>query len=425
MTATATQLGLQLAGYSIVALALVQAGVATWTSWRRGIAERRTAQATALQFKKRADLIMKRAKARADRAELSWNGFRKFEVARKIPECDGVHSFELRPHDGRPIAPFLPGQYLTFQIKRPDDSRPLIRCYSLSDGTNRTDSYRVTIKTVPPPRGTSHPPGKSSTWFNETVSEGDILDVKAPAGQFHLDPHRDTPVVFIAGGIGITPMMSMLNTICAGDVPRTAWLFYGVHNRDNHAFADRLAEISKNYPSIRIVTIYSAPTPNCIQDRDYNETGHVTAEILQRHLPSNNFEFYICGPPGMMEAVTNVLKEWGVPNDHIHFEAFGPATVRSKGGKSVAGGAPQQFEVLFSRTGKTLTWEGSGLSLLDLAESNGVAIECGCRAGSCGTCAVAIKEGSVDYLKEPGSPPAAGVCLTCIAAPSSRLVLDA
>lgn len=430
MTLPPTPHLLEWAGYTLVGLALLQAGVATWSTWQRRLVDHRTAEAAARLFGQRADLILRRAAARADREVFSWNGYRKFVVARKIPECDGVWSFELRPHDGRPLAPFLPGQYLTFQIKRPGDDRPLIRCYSLSDGLNRTDCYRISIKTVPAPPGSTHPPGRSSTWFNETVTEGDILDVKAPAGQFHLDHWRDHPIVLIAGGIGITPMMSMLNTLSAGDVIRPVWLFYGVHNRNGHAFAERLAELRTAHPNIRIVTFYGAATPTCVKGRDYDETGHITGERLRAYLPSNNFEFFICGPPPMMESVTADLRAWGVPDEQIRFEAFGPATVRTKGTggggetKPEAASEAVNVEVVFSRAGKTVSWQGGRTSLLDLAESNGIAIESGCRAGNCGTCAVAIKEGKVDYLSAPGNPPAAGTCLTCIAAPASRLVLD-
>ncbi len=419
MLPLATPQLLEALGYALIALAVLQAGGGTWSVWRRGVAERRMTAAAAQRFGQIADHKLRRAKAKLDRALLTWNGTRKFEVARKIPECDGVHSFELRPHDGRPLAPFLPGQYLTFQIRRPGDDTPLVRCYSLSDSPNRADVYRITVKAVRPPPGSNAPPGRASAWFNDTVKQDDILDVKAPAGHFHLDPLSDAPIVMIAGGIGITPMMSMVRTLAAEAAFRIAWLFYGVRNRTEHVFADELTEVRREMPSLTVVTYYSRPTGRCVEGRDYDRVGRVTVEELRAVLPSNNFEFFLCGPAAMMETVTRDLAAWGVPKDKIHFEAFGAATVprQDDGGRS--------FEVVFQRSNKTAMWTGGCRSLLDLAEANGVAIDSGCRAGNCGTCAVAITDGTADHLSPPGAPPAEGTCLSCIAAPTSRLVLDA
>ena len=126
-----------------------------------------------------------------------------------------------------------------------------------------------------------------------------------------------------------------------------------------------------------------------------------------------------------MDEITEDLEAWGVPKEHIHYEAFGPATV-----KSVRKAIPQsvsdsQLEVVFSRSGKTVTWDGTHDSLLDFAEANGLMIDSGCRAGNCGTCLTAIRSGKVEYLSEPGAPVEEGSCLACIALPQSNLNLDA
>ncbi|MBI1207857.1 MAG: 2Fe-2S iron-sulfur cluster binding domain-containing protein [Azospirillum sp.] len=413
---------LEAVGYLIVAGAAGQAAVGLADGWRRSRQERRIAEADARLFERQAELLLSRAAAERDRVVNTWNGYRKFSVARKIREAEGITSFELTPHDGRRLAPFLPGQYLTFQVRPPGQGKPVIRCYSLSDGPNRTDRYRVTIKKIAAPDGCGQTDGLVSSWFNDVVKEGDLLDVKAPTGGFHLDPHREVPVVLIAGGIGLTPALSMLNAICTEEGQRETWLFNGVRNRHDHIFAEHLADIRQLYPNIRVITCYSQPTEDCVSGRDYDHAGRVDIRLLKEALPSNNYDFYICGPAAMMEQITQDLRDWGVPAGTIHFEAFGPATVKRHPPAEESPQPAAAIEVQFGRSNKKVAWHTG--SLLDLAEANGVSIDSGCRAGNCGTCVVAIREGEVDYLSKPGEPPEKGTCLACVAVPASRLVLD-
>ena len=132
----------------------------------------------------------------------------------------------------------------------------------------------------------------------------------------------------------------------------------------------------------------------------------------------------------MMQAVTSDLREWGVPDGDVKFEAFGPATIKRKSppkpaqDAAAAAAAGDGIEVVFERSGKTLHWKPDYGSLLEFAEANDISIDSGCRAGNCGTCVTAVKEGEVSYLSEPGAQPDEGSCLTCIAVPSGRLILD-
>src|SRR6266567_4320492 len=126
-----------------------------------------------------------------EQTRLVWNGYRKFTVAKKARECEDVCAFYLKPHDGKALPPFKPGQYLTFQLDIPGRDKPLVRCYSISDGPHRTDYYRVTIKKEKaPPDKPDLPPGAASSFFCDAVKEGDILNVKAPSGHFFLDMAR-------------------------------------------------------------------------------------------------------------------------------------------------------------------------------------------------------------------------------------------
>lgn len=355
----------------------------------------------------------------------SWQGWRKFRVESKIEEAPGCHSLTFVPHDGQPIPSFHPGQFITFSIRLPNESKPVVRCYSLSDAPS-LDSYRCTVKKVPAATK-DLPPGRISTYFNEALQVGDIVDVKAPSGKFYLDMSTDHPVVLIAGGVGITPMISMMNAVINENSRRTVYLFCGFRNRKDHLFYEHLRSAAAAHHNVHLHVAYSRPSENDVMGRDYHSQGYVDLDALRSHLPSNNFEYYLCGPPAFMSSVDKALRDWGVPNESIKSEAFGPAArPASRTGKSVSAANEQKtFSIEFARTGKKLTWNGEFQSLLDLADEHGIAIDSGCRAGNCATCSVAIKEGKIRHTETPDSPVSEGTCLTCLAVPESDLKIDA
>jgi ferredoxin-NADP reductase len=413
----------QVLGAVIVAAALLQVAILFFGSWRR------------LSFERsQQDLALKLLQARVagetslrqmerDRVGRTWSGVRKFRIERKVRESRDVCAFYLGPHDGKPLPPFEPGQYLTFVLRILGRDKPLIRCYSLSDSPFKSDYYRVTIKRIPsPPDRPNLPPGLSSNFFHDQLHEGDILDVKAPAGQFRLDLTQHTPLVLIGGGIGVTPVLSMLNAICDSGSKRETWFFYGVRNGAEHIMRDQMGRMDRENENVHLRVCYSAPRDEDVLGRDYHHAERVSVGLFKRLLPSNNYEFFICGPPPMMESLTNDLGEWGVPDANIRFEAFGPATVKRLKAETPAAAT---IEVVFARSGKTLKWDAGAPSLLEFAEASGIPIDSGCRAGNCGTCITAVKSGEVSYLNDPGEPPEEGSCLTCISVPKTNLTLDA
>jgi ferredoxin-NADP reductase len=364
----------------------------------------------------------------ARQAQLQWNGYRKFEVSRKVIECEDVCAIYLKPHDGKALAQFKPGQYLTFQLSVPGRDKPLVRCYSLSDSPHRSDYYRITVKKERAPADRPDLPcGAASSYFADNVKEGDILDVKAPSGHFFLEMAQTHPIVLIAGGVGVTPMLSMAQAIAASNSKREVWFFFGVRNSQEHIHKEELASLAAKNDNIHLHVCYSRPLPRDVKGRDYAREGRVSIEALKELLPSNNFEYYLCGNGSFMKSLTDGLEAWGVPEKDVHFEAFGPATVKKKAPEI----SPDETKFLakthvtFKRSGKKMSWDPNAGNLLDLALANGVRIEAGCRAGGCGSCLVAIKSGSVTYLSPPDATPEEGACLTCICRPSGDLELDA
>ena len=265
----------------------------TLRSWWRLYGDRQAQVATAQKLQ--SELLEVRLRCRElEQLQAGWNGSRKFTVAKKVLECEDVNAFYLKPHDGRPLPAFKPGQYLTFQLDLPGRDKPLIRCYSLSDSPHQKEYYRVTIKKEKaPPDKPELPPGAGSTYFTEVLKEGDILNVKAPSGHFFLDMTRMNPIVLIAGGVGITPMLCMANAIAASGSKREAWFFFGVRNQREHIHKAELEKLAAEHENIHLNVCYSRPNPGEVKGKDYQHEGRVCIELLKEVLPSNNFEYYL------------------------------------------------------------------------------------------------------------------------------------
>jgi len=416
------------AGLVIILGAALQVVMSFLAIANRAAGSQRQTAAELDSFKQRAGILLEQAKVDRDRSELSWNGKRKFRIDRRVIENEAgdICSFYLAPHDERPVPSFHPGQFLTFELPIPGEPQPVVRCYSLSDSPHE-NYYRVSIKRQgPPPKAPEGtPPGLSSNYFHDQLQEGDIVEAMAPAGGFYLNEESERGVVLIGGGVGLTPVVSMLNSLIAHGSNREIWFFYGIRNGAEHAMAEHLRAIDRAHANVHLVVCYSRPSENCREGEDYQQQGFVSVELFKSLLDSNNYEFYICGPPPMMDMVTHELGEWGVPEEHINFEAFGPATVKKTQEPASDADAAATVEVVFAKSNQTLNWAVDAGTLLEFGEANGIKMNSGCRSGGCGTCLTALKEGDIEYVHRPGKKPEAGSCLVCIAQPVGRVVLDA
>ncbi len=361
----------------------------------------------------------------------SWAGFREFSVQRREFEDEGrsICSFYLVPCDGEPLPSFRPGQFLTFRLAMDDavkvESKDVVRCYSLSDAP-RPDHYRVSIKRVPaPPNRPDVPPGVSSGFFHDHVQEGDRLMVKAPSGHFFLIEDEPLPIVLIGGGIGITPMLSILNSVLERGIGREVWLFYGVRNGSEHVMKGHLQALANRHANFHLHVCYSAAGDGDLQGADYQHHGRVDLPLLRNTLKLAHYQFYVCGPKPMMESLVPALEEWGVDSADIHYESFGPATLEKRERPAKTAGGAQAVSITFGRSGKSLTWDPAADSLLEFAEANAIDVDSGCRAGSCGSCQTVLTAGEVDYSQQPDVDIEPGHCLLCIATPRCDLVLEA
>jgi nitric oxide dioxygenase len=273
-----------------------------------------------------ADILMKR-EAQLTEATAAvpggWAGWRDFTVDRVVPESDIIKSFYLKPADGGPIMNFRPGQYLTFQFDVPSHGQ-LVRNYSLSCAPRR-GYYRISVKREGPPQdGSDLPAGLASNYLHDQVSPGTTLRVSAPAGDFFLNEESTQPVVLLSGGVGLTPMVSMLETIVEQGATRPVWYAHAALSGRQHAMKQYIQEITAAHPNVRSAVFYEFPTPEDLQGKDYDESGRITTEWLKRTVPISEAEFYFCGPKGFMRMLALGLRALDVKEDRIHFEFFGP-----------------------------------------------------------------------------------------------------
>jgi hypothetical protein len=359
----------------------------------------------------------------------AWPGFRTFRVGRKVVEdaAQSVCSLYLVPEDGQTLPAFLPGQFLTFRLDVPGTaggSEPIVRCYSLSDAPH-PDYYRISVKRAPSPAGGDVPPGRSSNYIHDQVAVGSLLQVRAPSGHFHIE-RSTVPVVLIGGGIGITPMLSMLNWCLAEQPGREVWLFYGVRHGRELVMKSHLQALAAAHANLHLRLCFSDPLPEDMAGRDYQHRGRVDLALLRMLLPLKPYHFYVCGPTPMMESLVTALEDWGVPEARIHFEAFGPASIKRKQattGAMLAATDPG-IVVTFAQSGKQVPWQPAAGSLLEFAEANGIAVDYGCRAGGCGSCQTTILAGEVAYRQAPDYDPEPGTCLLCVSAPKTSVTLE-
>ncbi len=424
---------MQIFGFILVTLVAIRVLLSIFFTVQAHSNTRRQSQLT-LQLLDEQIASVQAQRAQCESLQMHWNGYRKFRVSKKVEEAKNICSIYLVPHDGKPLPRYLPGQYVTFRFQLPDPQnnqlKPVVRCYSLSDAP-RDQHYRITVKRVPAPKGTQQPPGLISNYLHDRVKIGDLLDLQAPRGDFSLDPTSCKPVVLIGGGVGVTPVLSIANAILEAGPDTDVWFFYGVRCGEDHAMRDHLLRLDQEHENFHLNVSYSCPSDNDLCGQDYQTAGHVDIKLIQATVKVTNLDFYICGPAQMMDSLVSGLRDWGVNENHIHREAFGRATVSKV---SNSGKKPEDktnldqkttFSIQFNRSNRNLTWDGSHACLLDLALEAGINIDSGCRAGSCGSCEIAVKSGKVGCRIQPGLSINEGSCLACISYPKSELILDA
>ncbi|RCS48264.1 NO-inducible flavohemoprotein [Bremerella cremea] len=251
-----------------------------------------------------------------------WNGYRTFVVERKVPESEIVTSFYLKPADGGELPAFRAGQYITVKVNHPETPTSP-RNYSLSDVPG-TGHYRISVKREVASFADG-PEGLVSTYLHDQIEAGDALEIGPPCGEFYVDLAQvgDRPIVLLAGGIGVTPLIAMAKSLVARQVSNPIYFLQAARNSQVHALGAEVRELAK-HPNVQALVMYDQPLESDLAKGYCDQVGLVDVALLREWLPIHNAEFYFCGPKAFMRNVFVQLNDMGVKPDRIHFEFFGP-----------------------------------------------------------------------------------------------------
>jgi len=332
---------------------------------------------------------------------MEWHELR---VARVIEETPDARSFVLDvPAALRERFAYQAGQYLTFEV--PHAEGPLLRCYSLASSPERDEPHKVTVKRVEGGRG--------SGWFHDEVREGHMLRVMTPLGRFVLHEAAE-PLLFFAGGSGITPVISLIKTALATTARRIR-ILYANRDRGSVIFADELDALE-------------AAHPERLEVRHHFDDagGFVTAvQVAAARAGFEGAEHYLCGPGPFMALVETTLRDAGVPHARVHIERF-EASETPEGAEPLpaphgAGGVPTELVVHLGGQLHRVPYT-EGQTLLEAVRAAGLQPPFACEEAFCGSCAAKCVRGEVVLDRNDvfsAEELAEGWILTCHGRPAS------
>ncbi|HEY0913695.1 MAG TPA: pyridoxamine 5'-phosphate oxidase family protein [Solimonas sp.] len=343
--------------------------------------------------------------------------WRPFEITGIVDESRSIRSFHLQPKDGAGRLPHEAGQHLPIRLVIPGLEKPVIRSYTISAAPS-DGACRISVKRD----------GLASQHLHDHVRVGDIIEARAPAGAFTIDAHQKRPAVLLAAGVGITPMIAMLRHLVYEGLRtrgiRPAVLFHAARSLAERPFDRELADLSQTAGgAIRNVRVLSK-VEGARQGTDYDAAGRIDMALLGEFLPFGSYDFYLCGPASFTQDLYDALRDYGIPDERIHAEAFGPSSLqRTQPAVALAAPLPppasSPVSVVFTESAKEARWTPESGSLLELAELRGLSPEFSCRSGSCGSCRTRLLSGSVTYLKQTTAAIGEGEVLLCCAAPAA------
>jgi len=332
---------------------------------------------------------------------LAWQGKRRRQgFALRVRACrwlsDDLLHLELASPWLLPLPRFAAGQFLTL-LAQPEGSRPLRRCYSLAAWQAHPWHYQLCIK--------REPDGRLSNWLAEQARPGLRLQVLAPAGHFHLADSHGPELLLIAGGVGITPMRAMLQAWATRPQGRRVTLIYAGRDRAALAYHQEFVELAAQRTDFLYCPALSrdAQAPLAWQ-------GRLDAVRLAAAL-SDDCDVFLCAGHALLEHALTLLREAGVAEARLHWEAFG-AQVLGAGSGNFA-----------------LEWQGEALayagqpSLLHALQEQGVELPADCWGGHCGSCRIRCT-GEVEWRQAPASKVPTGQILACCCIPRSALQLE-
>ena len=338
------------------------------------------------------------------------NSWQPYQVTKIVDESSVIKSFYLQPPKGQKPQ-FKAGQFLT--LKASIDGKQKIRTYTVSSAP-ADELLRVSIKVD----------GIFSSYMHQQVQSGDVIEVKAPTGEFSFDSSNQHPAVLIAAGIGITPMVAMARHILQEAVrTRTIQpliLLCSARNQDQRAFYQELNQIAAQSSGyIQVFWALSQAEPHLNIGVDYHHSGRISKQWLATLLPDEQCDVYLCGPNSFMQNQYNSLIDLGINDANIYAEAFGPASLVRKNHSVKQLPVAEEAIINFTESQVEQAWTKEGGTLLEFAEAHGLTPDFGCRSGQCGACKVKLLKGKVTYPQETSSPINKDEVLLCCAVPAA------
>jgi ferredoxin-NADP reductase/predicted pyridoxine 5'-phosphate oxidase superfamily flavin-nucleotide-binding protein len=347
-----------------------------------------------------------RSRIWAEPLAAAWAGLRRFTITETRTENPEVKSLLLQPLDAAPIGQILPGQYVTVALPSDGSQPPRRRNYSVS-GRPADRVIRISVRKLA---------DDGLSGLVHRLAVGDEIHVGVPAGRFVFNSPPQRPVVFVSAGVGITPLLPMLETVVAECAERDVWFVHAARNASYHLFAEEVRELAaRSAGRVRLFSAYSRATG----DEACDHRGRLEAGMLHRLVAADDADFYICGPDEFMTSLRQGLIGLGAEPKNIHFEVFGAS---SEGLAEKLAGLPER-KITFAQTGKQLTWKPDCGSLLDLALSNDVKVPYSCRNGDCQSCIQKLVSGAADYPIGEVPVLAEGQVLLCQAVPKTDMVI--
>lgn len=347
-----------------------------------------------------------------------WKG--QLRVARVFDETPDVKTFRLVLPSGGPLPfTFLPGQFAEIAVPTDEgDRKPVKRSYTIASAPAVHDHIELTVKREDAP-GAFH----VSSYLHDTVKEGDEIPVAVPAGKFTFTGKEADSIVLVAGGVGITPMMSIVRQMTAQGWPGEIYLLVSCRTTANFIFREELEYLERRFPNLRVF----ATMTRARGDVWMGPSGYLTKDVIAGFVPEiATRRVHVCGPVPMMDSVAKCLTELGVPKEQIHTESFA-TVVAPPPASTPAVPAATVATATFSVSGKTAPLTPT-MTVLECAESIGVDIDAQCRVGTCGTCITRLLAGAVTMAIEDGLEPeekAAGMILACQARSAQDVTVEA
>lgn len=346
----------------------------------------------------------------------------QYKIIRIEDESELIRSFYLQPTKENGLIPFKPGQYLTIRLVPTKGDKPVVRTYTVSS-TPADSYYRISVKL--------ENSGLISKHLHHSLNIGDVIEAKAPRGDFYVNSNVQRPVVLLGGGVGITPMISMATYLVQEGIrtrrQRPVTVFHATRSLAQRAFNQSFRELEKQaLGEFRYYSFISRPESNALLEKDFDGSGHISADLLRQNLALDDYDFYLCGPAGFMQGMYDALQSLGVQDKRIYSESFGPAELQRKVETvplQVVSDEAKTAVIKFSKSGKEQSWQAGDPNLLEVAESSGINPDFSCRKGVCGACKTKIKSGTVVYRTQPTAEHSIDEALICCAVPAKNTEL--